>query len=638
MISFLPNTDAHHDHFARGTVKRSQHPRYTGARPPQQIHDQSGDAPADCPRLCPSVDYPAILQLSSSLSLSHDNLEPNIRGDIVDLSPQAMQSDTWGVIAQSTPKLGRTSHQRESSLSSLGSAGPASPFATHMSSSNPHIAVSESALEGFADIQSNDMSAASHGGAYYQFAKPMAAFPGCGSLDATTPDTMGYPMTIPGPSKKPRRDRNLLPAPDLAVDNGRSGPISAASSIAGDSPATPNLTDTDNHERRRTDYCNVPKLDRTMTDVYGDELYSPNFAITSTSPSNPLVATSPSNDVFSQRINAANNQHLSAVHSPSSIARARSPFRTDSPFASSIPRQSFGVFDVARKPASRGTLPSETEPSRARSTRAASVKAEPETPKTISPKDAVLEFSDADTNSNFSLFPQDATALLADHIPKEPLTGQVDMQFLNSVEPSGMDSAESLNFIAGHGPSSVVLHQQYPFVVDAQHNQLTPPRMHSSKSSTADSGNSTPTNMGRPTGTGADGGTYTCTYHGCTLRFETPLLLQKHKREGHRQTHGLGAPRETRAASPSGLLNTQAGPHRCDRINPSTGKPCNTVFSRPYDLTRHEDTIHNARKQKVRCDLCTEEKTFSRADALTRHYRVCHPDMELPGKHRRRAG
>jgi uncharacterized Zn-finger protein len=88
----------------------------------------------------------------------------------------------------------------------------------------------------------------------------------------------------------------------------------------------------------------------------------------------------------------------------------------------------------------------------------------------------------------------------------------------------------------------------------------------------------------------------------------------------------------------SSLLNSQAGPHRCDRINPSTGKPCNTIFSRPYDLTRHEDTIHNAKKQKVHCNLCTEEKTFSRADALTRHYRVCHPDVELPGKHRRRGG
>ncbi|KAH8765609.1 hypothetical protein F5883DRAFT_645406 [Diaporthe sp. PMI_573] len=33
----------------------------------------------------------------------------------------------------------------------------------------------------------------------------------------------------------------------------------------------------------------------------------------------------------------------------------------------------------------------------------------------------------------------------------------------------------------------------------------------------------------------------------------------------------------------------------------------------------------------VRCDVCTEDKTFSRADALTRHHRVCHPDVEFPG-------
>jgi hypothetical protein len=29
-------------------------------------------------------------------------------------------------------------------------------------------------------------------------------------------------------------------------------------------------------------------------------------------------------------------------------------------------------------------------------------------------------------------------------------------------------------------------------------------------------------------------------------------------------------------------------------------------FSRPYDLTRHDDMIHNIRKQKARCALCTE--------------------------------
>lgn len=57
----------------------------------------------------------------------------------------------------------------------------------------------------------------------------------------------------------------------------------------------------------------------------------------------------------------------------------------------------------------------------------------------------------------------------------------------------------------------------------------------------------------------------------------------------------------------------------------TTGKPCKTVFSRPYDLTRHEDTIHDARKQKVHCAPFQEEKMSSRTDALTRRMSVVHP-------------
>jgi len=154
-------------------------------------------------------------------------------------------------------------------------------------------------------------------------------------------------------------------------------------------------------------------------------------------------------------------------------------------------------------------------------------------------------------------------------------------------------------------------------------------------------------NSQKPTSSLADSGTYTCTYHGCTLRFETPQKLQKHKREGHRNpstsaassTQPPPAPPNVGSGMTSAAImqrNSQAGPHKCERINPTTGKPCNTIFSRPYDLTRHEDTIHNVRKQKVRCALCVEEKTFSRNDALTRHMRVVHPEVDFPGKHRRR--
>ena len=124
----------------------------------------------------------------------------------------------------------------------------------------------------------------------------------------------------------------------------------------------------------------------------------------------------------------------------------------------------------------------------------------------------------------------------------------------------------------------------------------------------------------------ANTGTYTCTYQWCPYRFETIALLQQHKRQEHRQTLGITRPRDTGRNSTTDLSRSQAGPHHCGGINPSTGRVCNEAFSRPYDLTRHQDTIHNAHKQKIGCNLCVEQRTFSGADALTRHYRVCHPD------------
>lgn len=264
------------------------------------------------------------------------------------------------------------------------------------------------------------------------------------------------------------------------------------------------------------------------------------------------------------------------------------------------------------------------------------------TPQTISPQDAVLEFNDADDSNNFPLFPQQETSSFdANQLSKA--NNQA-----NNFGGLSLDTSFD-SYMASQLPSGLQqMPQQYPFVAK-QHRQQpsvssgsnvsysVSSRFGSSASASPDSAATSPR---RPDGVRAEGGTYTCTYHGCTQRFETPSALQKHKREGHRQAHGLNGLRrpENPTTVTSNFFNTQAGPHKCERINPSTGKPCNTVFSRPYDLTRHEDTIHNARKQKVRCDVCTEEKTFSRADALTRHYRVCHPDLEFPGKHRRRGG
>ena len=181
----------------------------------------------------------------------------------------------------------------------------------------------------------------------------------------------------------------------------------------------------------------------------------------------------------------------------------------------------------------------------------------------------------------------------------------------------------------------------------------------SQPSSQDESSSSSP--LQRPADTSANSGTYTCTAPSCSARFDTSARLQKHRRDVHRANSPFPST-SSNAATPSSSTsaNTSAGasasqnkqslqaaannvsrnslpgPHKCERTNPSTGKPCNTNFSRSYDLTRHEETIHANRKQKVRCQLCTETKTFSRNDALTRHMRVVHPDVEFSAKSGRR--
>ena len=568
----------------------------------------------------------------------------------------AMQTDSWLGADQLTPKsVGRFSHQRESSLSSLGSAGPASPYSHN--TSNPQIAVTDSLVDGFHGLQNPDelnyqlaksFPAASHDTFY-------ANYPNYTSADAAMVSATGYSSMSARPRQK--ASGGLLSAAEHSIGSTRSRPVSVASSINSDSPATPSGEPDEDRRRKNSELSGifdylitsddyspdlddpvfnsaVPKLDRTMTDIYNDELYNPNFSIGGATHSQ--MGLSSGSDLFAQRLQAANNQHLSAGHSPVSAAsRERSPFRTDSPLAPS-PMHDFSTalnagvrFGSAHPLRDQRHAVQDAQAAHQQMIRGADTS----NPPTISPKDAMLDFSDADAAATMPLFPQQTPVTVA----------QPHHQQFHTL---GLDDSSFGNYVTSHLHAGIQIPQQYPFIAQPRQQSSVPSlrsgSLSNSRLSSTDIGSSTPSSLNspqRPAVTSADGGTYTCTYHGCTLRFETPALLQKHKREGHRQTHGLGSARkvEIPVGPATGLLNSQAGPHRCDRINPSTGKPCSTIFSRPYDLTRHEDTIHNARKQKVRCDLCTDEKTFSRADALTRHYRVCHPDVELQGKHRRRA-
>ncbi|KAK3321149.1 hypothetical protein B0T19DRAFT_403723 [Cercophora scortea] len=581
-----------------------------------------------------------------------------------------MQTETWLPTGQLTPRsAGRVSHQRESSLSSMGSTtAPASPYSSN--TSNPHIALNDSLGDGFhghpniEDFHYNfsapkSLSSQPHDTLYQNY----TAY-----APVDTPITT-YPLIAAAPKRR-NDNRGLLPPPDFPTGPSRSRPLSVASSVAGDSPATPSGEPED--DRRQTmgeiydallsplddedlpDFDDiashpVPKLERTITDIFGDELYSPNFTIAST-PS-VQIPKSPTNDMFAQRLQAANSQLLNVAQSPvSATSRDRSPFRNGSPLAP-MPMQDFSStmaspqvrFPSAHQIREQNKAAQDARALQQQMSRSANTA----TPQTISPKDAVLEFRNEDGDADFPLFPQsNSNGFDAD------ATNKAMAQSQQSFDGLSLDTSSTAfnNYLATLPPNLQVpqVPQQYPFIPQRQQSSvpslsngsLAPSRMSSAEVGTTDSSPHTSSPQ-RPTTTSADGGTYTCTYHGCTLRFETPALLQKHKREGHRQAHGLNAPRRPDSAGSgmtTALLNSQAGPHKCDRINPSTGKPCNTIFSRPYDLTRHEDTIHNARKQKVRCDLCTDEKTFSRADALTRHYRVCHPDVEFHGKQRKRGG
>lgn len=577
-----------------------------------------------------------------------------------------MYADSWLGESSQFPARNshRNMHQRESSLSSLGSLGPASPFS--FSSANPQIAINESGdpYHGLpmADDQTYHLAAkAPNPTTHDNFYTNMPY-----SSDSTSVHNYAN-MLAP---QRQRTDRSgLLPPPDFPSGGSTtSRPVSVASSVASDSPVTPAAPEPDEDRRRKAgedyilaDFLNsadeatglpllnqtaihtVPKLDRTMTDIYSDELYNPNFSITSMSPSQPSQTTvSPNHEVFAQRLQAANSQHLSATQSPVSISRGRSPFRQGSPLAPQpahdFPQQATNNMRFNTAQHMREKRKAEQDAAQALRQAMAQPSTSTGTPQTISPKDAILEFNDGDNSNNFPLFSsQDSTGFDAGQMSKaNPQT--------NNFGALSLDTSFD-NYLASQMSSGMQLPQQYPFVAKHRQQSSLPSVSNgsfsvSSRLSSSTSASPVSTALGspqRPDAVGADGGTYTCTYHGCTMRFESPTLLQKHKREGHRQAHGLNGLRRPEAV-PASFLNTQAGPHKCERINPSTGKPCNTVFSRPYDLTRHEDTIHNARKQKVRCDVCTEEKTFSRADALTRHYRVCHPDLEFPGKHRKRGG
>lgn len=369
----------------------------------------------------------------------------------------------------------------------------------------------------------------------------------------------------------------------------------------------------------------VPKFERTITDAYNDELYMPQQQTSSSylMPQNQMMHDAR----MARTTSTSTNQSV-----------PMSPFKSaSSPFMHS--------------PATYGSI-RQKHPNSPHSA---------STPKTMSPQEAMLDYkprrdepalfgTGAEYNSYTAVAPT-TTKSPFQNIPTTMSFGGWSTDLQQATLTSAPMS--NFNFVAPALPTANMAGLNAHYLGNSalssrsgrQHDSnpefpahLTTMESSASEAPASSAASSIAQSLGSPKPmSNADTGTYSCTYHGCSQRFATPRELQKHKRDIHRSnpnvTPGVGS-----GMSAQQLMerNSQSGPHRCDRINPTTGKSCNTNFSRPYDLTRHEDTIHNNRKVKLRCALCTEEKLFSRNDALTRHMRVVHPEVDFPGKHRRR--
>lgn len=621
------------------------------------------------------------------------------------------------VAAQKQGLKRQRSHQRTPSASTVASYGPASPY-TH-NTSYPQIANTDYSPNSPGHFESSNTFADQ---APYSKNLPTPSqtptdglFANAGYMPSQAAHTPAAHLAMKGFAI----DHHNLE--DLPLDFAQSGRHSL-SSMGQDSPSTPRSAMGDEMEPKQyqvpgngngeitvaqdrvndclqfdSGYRQVnPDVQLSRTESAADEsvLYNPaNFNATPAAPKQQQPGqflSPPHRNLISERLQTANIAR--SVSPTSAVSRERSPFRQGSPMAPqeswNSPRPTAGTLATMRQQQKEDAEQAEY------AQHVPNLQREPT--KTISPKDALLDYTGEEQPS---LFQDTVPAGYRQHYGGTeqyqsnfgnqagpaytglPATSQQNMANFRAATSADGFSGTNFNFppptYQGQGQiQSNPFHQDtyqaannmnsYPATSMAEPTPDFPAHLTSMESSVSDNGRM-PSSQGseqtsapqRPADTRAGTGTYTCTYHGCAQRFESHANLQKHKRDFHRsqqQDRSAGAssasgtasasPRSTESPAPSSsggmtsaaLLarNSQAGPHKCTRINPSTNKPCNTVFSRPYDLTRHEDTIHNNRKQKVRCPMCREEKTFSRNDALTRHMRVVHPEVEQFGKRSKR--
>lgn len=608
---------------------------------------------------------------------------------------RALNRPSPGAHRQQLRNLGqRSSHRRLPSGSSIGSAGPESPYTKSIAF--PHIVDLDTPPASSPPSESLDNR-------YQGRGNSPAVFPFLSSTvqgELLAPEFQNYnPWSL-----DPENIKAAEAAMARAMEEQRRG--ETGHQLSGMSNSSPYDALDEGRPRLTIGAPNpVPSLDRTISDACQDELYNPSMAMTA--PTSDILSYSQQsshhsqqNPVFTELLQVANQKHMSA-RPVTSISREHSPFRQTSEFAAErFPHTA----STPHSPATRlnpAASPSEQQQfdAAARNYHLPTMQRDTAPSTTISPKESLLIYPETEEDAKLPLFPQEPVHRRENQFPstnsntRHLAPSDADNQTLHhrydtpqtnrrpkfsssaTPTPSGSDFA----FMPPSLPSnaSSMAQQQYPFISNSRHQsssrrstsdpdpdpqfpaQLT--SMDSTKSdsdqpqmtrfmSSGEQPNSSPSpDVGRPSDTGTGSGSYACTSPGCSQRFDSSSKLQKHRRDAHRPdpsqrspvTPTLPSSSVTNApgsgsSSSAANRNNQAGPHKCTRLNPNSNKPCNTVFSRSYDLTRHEETVHNRSKVKIQCALCTVEKTFSRGDALSRHARVMHPGVEYPGKSKKR--
>ncbi|KAA8914534.1 hypothetical protein FN846DRAFT_902028 [Sphaerosporella brunnea] len=553
-----------------------------------------------------------------------------------------------------------------STLSTHSTPSPSPQRVTIVSDNTPDFSLYE---EGFPNLQEHQLKQQQRFSFNTSNPSP-TSFSGSVSWPMCSPHSMGFPKQQQQYFQQPtftgsfghRSDEEELPALSPSRGNTSRPPVSEAdmpvtpihSPLHGDAsrcvqaPAVRENTYIEDwmegclQELDNNNNNNVPKLARTVSDAVQDELFNPGIApgTTRSLPEHPSETNSQLPTLFQQ----AQNQHAMARGTPSVqpvlMIRDRSPFRANSPFHPARTQQEIvtppprttaflnpGAYTSARARREKDLL---RDAELLREQMKKEYEEMQQTPKTISPKDAYIEYHEPEGNgihgSLFSSSQNDNS--YSQHSAVDAKSESDGTSYHGSIHGDDEGSETEHSYASNsRRASDVNMDYSMPTYHGAQQfgdhlnvrdygwGENTSSREGSDGSRRSDP-NYELTSVRRPEDTMANDGAYSCTVSGCTQRFSTASKMSKHRREAHRNNTPMG-----RDAPMKSLLQ---GPSRCARINPTTGKPCNTVFSRPYDLTRHEDTIHNTARQKVRCEICNDEKTFSRHDALTRHKKVKH--------------